>query len=108
MPVNSVVDKFVKKVFGTSSDVFLKKVKATVGEINNLEPSIQKLSDEELKAKTDEFKQKIAAALDGIEDKAERRKREQEILAEILPETFAVSRFRRIRRVKRWRNKFTF
>ena len=92
MPVNSVVDKFVKRVFGTSSDIFLKKVKATVEEINGLEPSIQKLSDEELKAKTAEFKQKVAAALDGIEDKKERRKREQEILAEILPEAFAVVR----------------
>ena len=92
MPVNSVVDKFVKKIFGSSSDVFLKKVKSTVEEINNLEPSVQKLSDEELRAKTLEFKQKIAAALEGIEDQGARRKREQEVLAEILPEAFAVVR----------------
>ncbi len=92
MPVNSVVDKFFKKVFGSSSDVFLKKVGAAVEEVNNLESSVQKLSDEQLKAKTDEFKQKLVNALEGIEDKAERRKREQEVLAEILPEAFAIVR----------------
>ena len=92
MPVNSVVDKFIKKVFGSSSDVFLKKVKATVEEINDLEPSVQKLSDDELRGKTDKFKERVAAAVEGIEDKAERRAREQEVLAEILPEAFAVVR----------------
>ncbi|MGI8493690.1 MAG: preprotein translocase subunit SecA [Pyrinomonadaceae bacterium] len=92
MPVNSVVDKFVKKIFGTSSGVFLKKVKSAVEEINNLEPSFQKLSDEELKAKTIEFKQRLADALDPITDKTERRKREQEVLTEILPEAFAAVR----------------
>ena len=39
MPVNSTVDKFFKKIFGSSSDVFLKKVTAQVEEINNIEPS---------------------------------------------------------------------
>ncbi|MGI8468048.1 MAG: preprotein translocase subunit SecA [Pyrinomonadaceae bacterium] len=92
MAVNSVVDKFVKRIFGTSSGVFLKKVAAAVEEINGIEPSLQKLSDDELRAKTVEFKQKLASALGDIEDKSERRKREQEVLAEILPEAFAVVR----------------
>ncbi|MGI8555388.1 MAG: preprotein translocase subunit SecA, partial [Pyrinomonadaceae bacterium] len=101
MPVNSVVDKFVKKIFGTSSGVFLKKVKAQVEEIHGIEPSVQKLSDDELRAKTVEFKQKVADALDGIEDKKERRKAEQEILAEILPEAFAVVREASVRVTER-------
>lgn len=92
MAVNSFADKLVKKIFGSSSDIFLKKVKLTVQQINDLEPSVQKLSDDELKAKTEEFKARIASALEGIEDKNERRKREQEVLHEILPEAFAVVR----------------
>src|SRR3712207_1477613 len=92
MAVNSVVDKFFKKIFGSNSDLFLKKAKPVVEEINNLEPSVQRLSDEELRAKTDEFKARIQAALEGIEDKDERRKREQEVLAQILPEAFATIR----------------
>jgi len=92
MAVNSFVDKLFKKVLGTNSDLFLKKAKPIVEVINSLEPAVQKLSDEQLHAKTDEFKARIAAALEGIENKEERRKREQDILAEILPEAFAVVR----------------
>ncbi len=92
MPVNSFADKWVKKIFGSSSDIFLKKVKPTVAQINDLEPSMQKLSDEELKAKTVEFKERIARAIEGIEDQTERRNREQEALHEILPEAFAAMR----------------
>ena len=92
MAVNSFADKLVKKVFGSSSDIFLKSVKGTVQEINELEPAMQKLSDEELKAQTPKFKERIQKALEGIEDKAERRKAEQEILHEILPEAFATVR----------------
>ncbi|HNQ14167.1 MAG TPA: hypothetical protein PKM58_01300, partial [Pyrinomonadaceae bacterium] len=92
MAVNSFADKLVKKIFGSSSSIFLKKVKPIVAQINDLEPSIQKLSDDELRAKTQEYKDIIAAAVDGIDDQEERRKREQEVLHEILPEAFAVMR----------------
>ncbi len=92
MAVNSFADKLVKKIFGTSSDVFLKKVKPIVEQINALEPAMQQLSDDELRAKTEEFKARIQQALEGITNKDERRKREQEILNEILPEAFAAVR----------------
>ena len=92
MPVNSVVDKFFKKILGTNSERFLKAATPTIQEINNLEASVKKLSDDQLRAKTDEFKQRIQTAVEEIEDKAERRKREQEILNQILPEAFAVVR----------------
>jgi preprotein translocase subunit SecA len=92
MAVNSFVDKLFKKVLGTNSDLFLKKAKPIVEVINSLEAGVQKLSDEQLQAKTDEFRARIADALEGIEDKDARRLREQEILAEILPEAFAVMR----------------
>ncbi len=92
MPVNSFADKLVKKIFGSSSDVFLKKVKPIVADINDWEAKIQGLSDDELKAQTPKFKELIARRLDGIEDKDERRKAEQEVLHEILPEAFATVR----------------
>jgi preprotein translocase subunit SecA len=92
MAVNSFADKLVKKVFGTSSDVFLKKTRPIVEQINALEPAIEKLSDDELKAQTPKFKERIANALDGISDKDQRRKAEQDILHELLPEAFATVR----------------
>ncbi len=92
MPVNSLVDKFFKKVLGSNSDVFLKKIRPIVQQVNDLEPGVQKLSDDELKAKTAEFKERINNALEGIDDKDTRRKKEQDILNEILPEAFAVVR----------------
>lgn len=89
---NKFADQLVKKIFGSSSDVFLKKVKTTVQQINDLEPSLQTMSDDELKAQTVKFKERIASTLDGITDKDERRKKEQEILHEILVEAFATVR----------------
>src|SRR4028119_999662 len=89
---NIIVDKFFNKILGSNTDRYLKKVAPVVAEINSLEPSVQKLSDEELRARTDKFKERIQNALNGIEDKTERRKREQEVLHEILPEAFATVR----------------
>jgi preprotein translocase subunit SecA len=92
MPVNSFADKFVKKIFGSSSDIFLKKARPVVEQVNALEPSIEKLSDDELKAQTVKFKERIAKAIEGIEEKEELRKARQGILHELLPEAFATVR----------------
>jgi len=92
MPVNVFADKLVKKVFGSSSSIFLKKVKPTLAEINEWEPKLEKLSDDELKAQTPKFKEIITKHLEGIEDKDERIKEEQEILHKLLPEAFATVR----------------
>jgi preprotein translocase subunit SecA len=89
---NKFADKLVKKIFGSSSDIFLKKVKPTVQQINDLESRMQAMSDGELKAQTEKFKQRVATALEGIEDRTERRTKEQEILHELLPEAFATVR----------------
>ncbi len=66
-----------KKLFGTSNERAIKKLKPLIVEINKLEKSIKKLSDAELQAKTPEFKEKIdnGASLD-----------------DLLPEAFAVCR----------------
>jgi preprotein translocase subunit SecA len=63
-----------------------------VEEINALEAGIQPLSNEALRAKTQEFRERIRTRVDGIEDAEERRTAEKAALDEILPEAFAVVR----------------
>ena len=48
-----------KKVFGTSNDRALRKIRPLIDRINREEPKLQKLTDAELQAKTPEFKQRI-------------------------------------------------
>jgi preprotein translocase subunit SecA len=93
----SFADKVVNKIFGSATDRFLKKVKPIVVQINDLEPTIKKMSDDELKAQTVKFKEKVANAIVGIDDKMERLKAEQEVLHEILPKAFATVREASIR-----------
>ncbi|MCY7347832.1 MAG: preprotein translocase subunit SecA [Pyrinomonadaceae bacterium] len=89
---NKLVDSFFNKILGSNTDRYLKKVAPVVVQINQIEPNLKRLSDDELRARTDRFKEQIQNALNGIEDKTERRKREQEVLSEILPEAFATVR----------------
>jgi preprotein translocase subunit SecA len=85
-------DKFLTKVFGSENNRFLKKIQPVIDQINALEPSLQKLSDDELRARTERFKAHVQTSLANITDKAERRKREQEVLNDLLPEAFATVR----------------
>jgi preprotein translocase subunit SecA len=54
-----MISYFLKKIFGTKSDRDLKKMLPLVDKINGFEVEYQKLSDEELKAKTGEFKERL-------------------------------------------------
>ena len=54
-----MVQKILSKIFGTSHEREMKKIQPTVDKINLLEASVKNLSDDQLKAKTDEFKKKI-------------------------------------------------
>jgi preprotein translocase subunit SecA len=67
----------LKKVFGTKNDRIIKELSVILDEINRLEPALTALTDEELKAKTPWFKERLqnGATLD-----------------DILPEAFAVAR----------------
>jgi len=85
-------DKILTKIFGTANERLIKRLTPIVIEINALEPETQKLTDEELKAKTEAFKARIAARLEGITDADEKKAAEKEVLDEILPEAFAVVR----------------
>ncbi|HJP94530.1 MAG TPA: preprotein translocase subunit SecA [Pyrinomonadaceae bacterium] len=85
-------DKFLTKVFGSSNQRFLKSIQPLVDKINSLEPSVKALSDDELRARTASFKERVQRAVGDITDKEERKRREREVLDEILPEAFAVVR----------------
>jgi len=58
-----LINTLLGKVFGTKNERVVKSLMPNVHAINALEPEIQKLSDEELRAKTDEFRQRIQERL---------------------------------------------
>jgi preprotein translocase subunit SecA len=72
-----LVDTLLAKVIGTQNERDLKKLRPFVGLINAFEPELQKLSDEQLRGKTAEFRQRLAAG---------------ETLEDLLPHAFAVVR----------------
>src|SRR5690554_7952458 len=72
-----MLKNFVRKIFGTQNEREIKRLNKPLQEINALEATFEALSDEELKNKTPEFKQRLA---DG------------ETLDQLLPEAFAVVR----------------
>ena len=109
----------IKKIVGTKNEREIKRIRVIVNEINELEPEFQRLSDEELKGKTSQFKQRIVDATSALREEleavgrenpdgdAERREeintrveeldkelrqKEAEILDELLPEAFAAVR----------------
>ncbi len=92
-----MIDKFLTKVFGSSNQRYLKSVLPIVQKINSLEPSIKKLSDDELRARTAAFKEQFQNTVADAPDLDERKRRERELLDEILPEAFAIVREASIR-----------
>jgi preprotein translocase subunit SecA len=72
-----MASNFLSKIFGSRNDRLLKRLNKVVVEIAAFEPAVQDLSDEELRAKTDEFRERIANGAS---------------VNDILPEAFAVVR----------------
>ncbi|MCY4489586.1 MAG: preprotein translocase subunit SecA [Deltaproteobacteria bacterium] len=68
---------YVKKIFGTKNDREVKRLRPVVEHINGLEPEFEKLTDAELREKTDEFRRRLADG-EGLDD--------------LLPEAFAATR----------------
>ncbi len=81
-----MLDKVLTKVFGTANERIIKRLLPVVTAINELEPGIKQLTDEELRAKTVEFRQRIAARLEGVEGADAIKAAERAALDEILPE----------------------
>jgi preprotein translocase subunit SecA len=72
-----VLDTLLSKVIGTQNERELKRIQPLVARINGLEPSMQQLSDAQLRGKTAEFRERFAKG---------------ETLDDLLPEAFAVVR----------------
>ena len=72
-----MASNFLTQIFGSRNDRQLKQYRKTIAQINALEPALESLSDEQLKARTQEFKDRIAGG---------------ESLDAVLPEAFAVVR----------------
>ncbi|EIF29593.1 preprotein translocase, SecA subunit [Burkholderia sp. Ch1-1] len=68
---------FLQKIFGSRNQRLVKQYQKTVAAINALEPQIEQLTDDQLRAKTGEFRQRVASG---------------ESLDKLLPEAFAVCR----------------
>ena len=62
-------DKVLTKVFGSSNERFLKSIRPIIAQINELEPEIQQLSDDEMRARTAAFKEQIAEAVKDASNK---------------------------------------
>ncbi|AJI83045.1 preprotein translocase subunit SecA [Yersinia enterocolitica] len=69
--------KLLTKVFGSRNDRTLRRMRKVVDLINRMEPEVEKLTNEELRAKTDEFRERLANGA---------------VLETLIPEAFAVVR----------------
>ncbi len=87
-----MINKVIAKVFGTSNEREIKRIMPLVEQINALEPEMKQLSDEQLRAKTDEFRQRIRERVDAIEDPDDKDRELKLALDEVLSEAFAVAR----------------
>ena len=79
------------KLLGNPNEKKVKNIMGIIDHINSLEPEFEKLSDEELRAKTNEFKAILAKRPKSDNEKADRIL-EKEALDKILPEAFATVR----------------
>jgi preprotein translocase subunit SecA len=87
-----MIDKFLTKVFGSSNQRYLKTIRPIIERINELEPSVKRLSDDELRARTAQFKEQVARAVADAGDPLDHKRRERAALDELLPEAFATVR----------------
>jgi preprotein translocase subunit SecA len=87
-----MIDKFLTKVFGSSNQRYLKTIRPIIERINELEPEVKRLSDEELRARTVQFKEQVARAVADATDPEDRKRLERAALDELLPEAFATVR----------------
>src|SRR5450755_3201166 len=88
-----MIDRLLAKVFGTQHERDIKKLAPRAQKINALEPAIKALSDEQLAGKTQEFRDRIAKAMERAgDDEKDQKEARAEILDEILEEAFAVVR----------------
>ncbi len=87
-----MINTVLAKVFGTSNERAVKRMQPLVDQINGFEASLVDLSDEQLRGKTAEFRERVTTRTKDLTDSDEIMAAEKEALDELLPEAFAVVR----------------
>ncbi|HEV7763594.1 MAG TPA: preprotein translocase subunit SecA [Thermoanaerobaculia bacterium] len=98
-----MIDKVLTMIFGSKHERDVKAMRPIVAEINALEPRVSALTDDELRAKTDEFRERLKPVVQALEEVKKEIPRDepaikaakadlQAALDEVLPEAFAVAR----------------
>ncbi|MEO8035276.1 MAG: preprotein translocase subunit SecA [Acidobacteriota bacterium] len=98
-----MINKILTTIFGSQHERDVKKMLPVVAQINALEPEISRLTDDQLRAKTVEFKERLRPAVEALEAAKKEVPREEVVfrtaredlkaaLDDLLPEAFAVAR----------------
>src|SRR5258708_15823325 len=98
-----MIDKVLTTIFGSKHERDVKRVLPIVAEINALEPEISQLSDDGLRAKTQEFRERLRPFVEAVDNAKKEVPRDentvkavqqdlQDALDDLLPEAFAVCR----------------
>ncbi len=91
--MSSVVEKAIEAIFGSKHERDVRRMRPTVAAINEREPELERLSDEELKERFARIRERVRAATAELpEDPIERRRHVQEVLDAELVEVFAIVR----------------
>ncbi len=93
MDVEKVIDNVVARFIGTKHERDVKRIQPLVEAINELEPEMQKLSDEQIGARTLELKSEVQGRLEGLErDDPDFKRKLQDALEPALVPAFALAR----------------
>ncbi|HYR28836.1 MAG TPA: preprotein translocase subunit SecA, partial [Thermoanaerobaculia bacterium] len=98
-----MIDKFLTMLFGSKHERDVKAMLPIVAQINALEPQISKLTDDELRGKTADFRERLRPAVEALEAAKREVPRDENVVAaakadlqaaldDVLPEAFAVCR----------------
>jgi preprotein translocase subunit SecA len=98
-----MIDKVLTAIFGSKHERDVKRMLPIVQQINDFEPTISKLSDDQLRRKTEEFRQRLRPVVERLEAAKREIPRDEGLLAgaradlqaaldDLLPEAFAVCR----------------
>src|SRR5829696_9650850 len=95
--MKTMIDKFLTKVFGSSNQRYIKTLLPLIQQINDLEASVQKLSDDQMRSRVIELREQVIGEVGdtttkGEEAVKERKRRTQAALDRVLPEVFALTR----------------
>ena len=93
MDIEKIIDGVVSRFIGTKHERDIKKIAPYVAQINELEPEMKKLSDEEITARSASLRAEVQARLEGVElDDPDYKKKLQDALEPAIVPSFATAR----------------